>query len=424
MDLNLLVALEFLIREKNVTRAAARLGVTQSAMSHTLNRLRAEIEPVSPADFMRFLFAWQHVDPSSRLAGIDGLRAAVAALDGFELAAHAWERAVLPARVEGYDAGMLDTLCLTGEVGWARIGTVDESSSARLVGATPVALFLREHADAWQLLRFSTAEGRTAFERDQSLSAPAAQALACLRQRGASFLHELATRCSLSAGDVELAVGELAARGLATSDGFAGLRALARASSDRALSHTGRVSPAGRWSAIVVDDSPGARESAVETEAWALLRRYGVVCRRLLVREANAPPWRDLTRVYRRLEARGEIRGGRFVSGISGEQFALPEGVERLREVRRTAPNDRVLTISAADPLNLTGIVAAGERVRAAAATKIAYRNGIALAVLEGDYIRPLSEIDTEASAELATALTGRRLPAIAAGYVGRSGTW
>jgi ATP-dependent Lhr-like helicase len=155
-------------------------------------------------------------------------------------------------------------------------------------------------------------------------------------------------------------------------------------------------------------------------QARALLRRYGVVSRRLMTREPNVQPWRVLARVFRTLEARGEIRGGRFVAGLSGEQFALPEAVERLREVRRTPSNDRVTVLSAADPLNLAGIVTAGDRVPAVAATRVAYRNGVPLAVLEGDYIRPLAQIDHGIAAEVASALTGRRMPPIVSGFVGR----
>ena len=158
----------------------------------------------------------------------------------------------------------------------------------------------------------------------------------------------------------------------------------------------------------------------IDIQAWALLRRYGVIFRRLLTREPNAPPWRDLARVYRRLEARGEIRGGRFVTGMSGEQFALPDAVERLREMRREGPNGRLTVISAVDPLNLTGILDMNERVRAIPTTRIAYRDGVALSVMEGDFLRPLAPIDDAIAMDAATALAGRRVP-VASGFVGRS---
>jgi ATP-dependent helicase Lhr and Lhr-like helicase len=396
---------------------------------YTLARLRAEIEPASPADFMRFLFAWQHVEPSSRLAGLDGLRAVVSALDGFELAAAAWERVVLPARLDRYEPALLDTLCLTGEVGWARLSPPDAESGgspSRLNRATAIALFLREHADAWRALH----ETPDLEDRDRArsvedgLSAPARALLSALRTRGASFLRELDDGAGHD-GDIVQAVGELVAAGLVTSDGFAGLRSMlappaARPSARRAGAHA-----AGRWSLLHApsdDGHAGQREETVAIQAWALLRRYGVVFRRLLAREANAAPWRELARAYRRLEARGEIRGGRFVSGMSGEQFALADAVDRLREIRRTPGNGAILVIGAADPLNLAGIVTAGDRVRAAAGSRVAYADGIPVAALDGECVRPLADVGPSVSASLATALTGRRMPPVAAGYVGRAG--
>jgi ATP-dependent Lhr-like helicase len=385
---------------------------------YTLNRLRAEIEPVSPADFMRFLFVWQHVAPSSRLTGIDGLRAVLESLDGFEVAADAWERSVLPDRVEGYQFSMLDTLCLTGEAGWARL-----SSSARdatqLVGATPIALFLREHADAWQQLREPGTD-----DPSEMLETASRGVLDTLRARGASFISDLIAACGLNEAAVRGALADLVSAGLVTSDGFGGLRAIVRGSGGRSAPNAAR-NVTGRWSIVKrVDSSAVSYEGAVELQARALLRRYGVVFRRLLAREANVAPWRELARVYRRLEARGEIRGGRFVTGMSGEQFALGDAITSLREVRRTQPDGRCLVISAADPLNLAGIVSAGERVRAVAATRVAYRDGIPMAALEGDYVRPLislTDVAPALAAEVATRLTGRPMPAVLSGFVGRS---
>ena len=398
---------------------------------YTLTRLRAEIEPVSPADFMRFLLAWQHVEPSSRLSGLDGLRSIVSMLDGFELAASAWERSVLPARLDRYEPAMLDLLCLTGEVGWARLSPprpepgASGDPLARLVGATPVALFLREHADLWQGLRQNDA-----IDASAALSANAQALVKTLRSRGALFLRELGLerregrdgleRTSGEATRVVAAIGELVAAGLVVSDGFAGLRTIVKAASGRPLQNGAAQS--GRWSLLRAEQAAVPREVAVEAQARTLLQRYGVVFRRLLLREAGAAPWRELARVYRRLEARGEIRGGRFVSGMSGEQFALPDAVDRLREIRRTPADGRLIVISAADPLNLAGLVTAGDRVRGAASSRVAYLNGVPVAALEGDYIRPLAEIEPSISAGLATALAGRRLPAVTAGYVGRGG--
>jgi ATP-dependent Lhr-like helicase len=368
---------------------------------YTLNRLRAEIEPVSATDFMRFLFCWQHVDPASRAAGLDGLRQVLGALDGLELPACAWERAVLPARVEKYDRSMLDLLSLYGEVGWARV----TPAPAAVNGSTPIALFLREHAKAW-----------LAPQRpDAPLSAEASRTLETLRARGASFSSELAAACALDEEGIGAALAELVSAGLVTSDAFGGLRARLRGSRSAAR---GRVT-AGRWSAIDPPTADDERNRA-EVQARALLRRYGVVFRRVLAREPALLPWRDLVRVLRQMEARGEIRGGRFVSGMSGEQYAAPEAVERLREIRRTPASGRLLTINATDPLNLTGVITPGTRVRASAANRIVYRDGVPLAAMEGDYVRPLADIPSEVEGEIASVLAGRRVPAVVSGFVGR----
>ena len=258
-----------------------------------------------------------------------------------------------------------------------------------------------------------------------------------LRSRGASFIPDLMAACGLDEAAVRGALADLVAAGLVASDGFGGLRTIIRASGGRPAAVT-RNSVTGRWSLLAghqssehqdtVQSGTGLqrcdREAAVELQARTLLRRYGVVFRRLLAREANVAPWRELTRVYRRLEARGEIRGGRFVSGMSGEQFALAGAIERLREIRRTPPDGRCLVISAADPLNLAGIVTAGDRVRAVTASRIAYRDGVPLAAMEGDYVRPLitlTDVAPALAAEVATTLAGRPMPAVLSGFLGRS---
>jgi ATP-dependent Lhr-like helicase len=377
---------------------------------YTLNRLRAEISPVSPAEYMRFLFAWQHVEQGSRLSGIEGLRAVIAQLDGLELPAVAWERHVLPARLEQFDRAWLDMLCLTGEVGWARVS----SGPTQMVGATPIGLYLRSHSDVWTTLRTNDA-GSKEQAYDAGSKDPAYTVFEHLRARGASFAQEIRAACRLDADECYAALGELVAAGLVTSDSFAGLRAIVasgarRQSADRA----------GRWS-LLPTESATSRDEAVKALAWALLARYGVVFRRVLARETIGVPWREIVRAYRTLEARGEIRGGRFVSGMSGEQFALPDAVDRLREVRRSKPDDALITIAAADPLNLTGIVTFGDRMRTAAGNRIVYRNGVPLAALEGDMLRTLGEIDPSIAADVAAAAAGRRVPVLT-GYVGRSG--
>jgi ATP-dependent Lhr-like helicase len=383
---------------------------------YTLNRLRAEIAPVSPAEFMRFLLAWQHVGDRNQLTGIDGLRAVIAQLDGLELPARTWERDVLPARLESYESSLLDTLCLTGEVGWARLSI----GPTQVVGATPIALFLRAHASHWYALRDDSVERTAVGEAAQRL-------LEHLRTRGASFAQEMRAACGLTDEDCRTALGELVAEGLIASDGFAGLRAIAGSSSERRSS----TDSAGRWSVIVrlkADTTSSVRlqaeevttrDDAVKTLALTLLSRYGVVFRRLLAREVSGVTWRELVRVYRTLEARGDIRGGRFVSGMSGEQYALPDAVDRLREVRRSGPDDALIAIGGADPLNLTGIVTLGDRIRAAASSRVVYRNGIPVMAMEGDMLRTLADVDASVLADAAALAAGRRVP-VSHGYVGR----
>ncbi len=376
---------------------------------YTLNRLRAEIAPVSPADFMRFLFAWQHVDPAHALSGLEGVRAVLIQLDGIEVPARAWEAHVLRARVEDYQPVHLDTLCLTGEVSWARLS----SGPTQVVGATPIALMLREHFGVFQSLR-----NRPPSD-ERMLPDSAARVLAHLHSRGASFGQELAAGTELTDADLRAALGELVAAGLISSDGFAGLRAIIDASSGRRAGRSKQPQSAGRWFALGGERADCTREVAIEHVAWTLLHRYGVVFRRLATRETTGATWRELVRIFRRLEDRGEIRGGRFVSGMAGEQFALPDAIDRLREIRRAGHDDRIFAISAADPLNLSGIVTPGDRIREVSGNRVVYRNGVPVAAMEGEAIRMLTDVDPSIASDVAAAAAGRRVPVLS-GFVGR----
>jgi len=403
---------------------------------YTLNRLRAEIEPVSTADFMRFLFAWQRVASEERAIGLEGLGAVLTLLDGYELAAGAWEGDVLSARVQDYDPRLLDTLCLTGRIAWGRLSPRQEESvrfSSALTRSTPIALFLREHTSAWQTLASAAAM--------PALSEYGASVLEVLERRGASFFQELVSGSRLLATQVEKALGELVSLGAATADGFTGLRALLTPSEKRkpfgsAARRRHRtvsygVETAGRWSLLRGKDaredsenstSTAVYQSAVEEQARVLLRRYGVVCKRVIARETKLASWRDLLLCYRRLEARGEIRGGRFVSGLAGEQFALPEAIGQLRAVRRAAPSGELTGISAADPLNLAGIVTPGERVSALATNRVVYRDGIAIAAREKGAVRPLAEYDSATALEIERAILRKRVTPALRTYLGRAG--
>jgi ATP-dependent Lhr-like helicase len=402
---------------------------------YTLNRLRAEIEPVSAADFMRFLFAWQRVDPDYRAAGLEGLASIVAQLDGFEIPAAAWESEVLSARCDEYDPALLDTLCMTGRVAWGRTaGRADglPGGGRRITGpirSTPVGLFLREHADQWLAERNAG---------DHELSAYGAAVKQVLEQRGASFFHELVALSGLLPTQVEQALAELAGIGLVTSDSFAGLRALITPSNKRKpLTSTRKrhrkaaygIEAAGRWSLLRVqaDGRTGgqngqARDASIEHYARTLLRRYGVVFKRLLAREPGPPPWRELLMVFRRLEARGEIRGGRFVTGVSGEQFALPEAVGQLRSIRRLEGGGRLVGISGADPLNLTGIITPGERIPGVTRNRILYRDGVPVLTREGGVTRSLVPGDESPSVEMLHALVRKPSSPALRAYLGQSG--
>jgi ATP-dependent helicase Lhr and Lhr-like helicase len=331
----------------------------------TLGRLRREIEPISSAMFMRFLCRWQHLAPGTQLHGVDGLFQILRQLQGYEISAAAWESVVLPSRIFGYDPEWLDRLCLSGEIMWGRLSPhpAFESEGAHRVRPTraaPLAIFLRE--DAARLLPPANGDG--------PLSHPAREVLTSLEQRGASFFHDLVRATGRLASEVEDALWELVAAGFVTADGFENLRALIDPKRRRGEGRGRLARPrhaAGRWALLERSRQP----IGPEYFARQLLDRWGVVFRDLLARETLAPPWRDLLVELRRMEARGEIRGGRFVAGFVGEQFARPEAVDLLRHIRRSAATERdsaeEIEIALADPLNLTGIVLPGPRTSALA---------------------------------------------------------
>jgi len=349
---------------------------------YTIRSLRAEIEPVASADFMRFLLDWQGVTVQPRPDGVASLARVIEQLEGFEIPAIAWELDVLPARLRDYDGAWLDSLCLSGRAFWARL-VAPQSATAAPVRATPMAFLTRNNRALWQQLSDP--------RRPQSqLSANASAVAGFLQSHGASFFDEIAQGAALLQSQAESALGELVAAGVASADSFAGLRALLmpmqrkRAARARRAGMFG-LEQAGRWS-LVRRSMPSPATSAeppaaVEALAWLLLRRYGVVFRRLLAREAEwLPPWHQLLRAYRRLEAQGLIRGGRFVGGMSGEQFALPEAIGALRAIRKRTPDGALVALSGADPLNLAGIITPGPRLAALAGNRLLLQDGVAVA--------------------------------------------
>jgi ATP-dependent Lhr-like helicase len=352
----------------------------------TLGTLRKQIEPVTAATFMRWLLRWQHVSPGSQARDEHGTLQVLRQLQGFEIPASAWERQVLARRISNYDPKLLDQLCLTGAVGWGRLSPhpamlEDSSGSGRRVVPTsvaPITFFVREEAE-WMALPSVRSAHRDAEQEVRGLGPGAREVLTFLRSRGASFFADIVRGTDKLKSEIETALWELVAGGLVTADGFDNLRALIdpkrRAGQGSGRSNRPRHS-AGRWSLL---HPPHGEDSgrSLESVCRVLLERYGVVFRELLVRESMLPRWRDMLISFRRLEDRGEIRGGRFISGFIGEQFALPIAVESLRAMKNLPLTGEVITISAADPLNLAGIVVPGERVPAISGKHLSFKDGV-----------------------------------------------
>ena len=310
---------------------------------YTIDRLRSEIEPVSARDFWRFLTTWQHVAPGHRLEGPEGLRRICGQLGAFEAPAAAWEKSILPARIDGYRRAWLDELTLTGELGWGRLW----GSGASPLRSTPVTVIPRGDLETWMPLVESVDL--------EPLHSSARLIQAALAERGALFPEELASICRLLPPQLEEGLAELVARGLASSDSWAGLRQLLKPPSRRR--HGLRAT--GRWGVLRRETTTDADHEKI---ARRLLERYGVLFRRVMTRERQPLPWRELVRALRRLELRSEIRGGRFVAGFEGEQFALPDALSMLRRPGQWQV-DETLSVVAADPLNLQGILTPEERL-------------------------------------------------------------
>ncbi|QJP97821.1 DEAD/DEAH box helicase [Pseudomonas fluorescens] len=351
---------------------------------YTVKRLRREIEPVALQDFMRFLFDWQHVSPSTRGQGSAVLPAIIGQFEGYPAAASAWDSDILPARLKDYSPSWLDDLCRSGKQVWMRLSARQKTSGTAL-RSTPVVLLPRSQVGLWSAL----AEQTPASE----LSPKTHKVFEALSQHGALFFDELIHEAHLLRTELEIALQELVGAGLVNADSFAGLRALITPAGKRQQrssrrgrgAFVGGMDDAGRWALLrrgpVVENRQTPSPEALEHIAMTLLRRYGVVFWRLLEREADwLPSWRELLRTFHRLEARGEIRGGRFVSGLAGEQFALPEAIPLLREVRRRPPDGSLIAVCGVDPLNLAGTLLPGTKVPALASNRLVYRDGLPVA--------------------------------------------
>ncbi len=409
--------------------------------SYTLNRLRQEIEPGSASDFVRFLLAWQKLAPEHQMEGPESLAGIIEQLEGWEAPAAAWEGEIFPSRLVEYDPAWLDALCLSGEVIWARLTPAsarngEEKQRMGPVRTTPIALIRRKNFSVW-----NAAFPRAATE-ELNLSSTTEVVYQYLKERGASFFTDIVEGTRLLRTQVEESLADLVASGLVVSDSFTGLRALLTPSHKKTQAGARRrgreavyeMSSAGRWSLLNRAGQAASLTAAqnivdpeiAEQVGRILLKRYGVVFKRLLEREGIVVPWRILLRTYHRLEARGEIRGGRFVAGISGEQFALPEAVGMLRSIRRArnsegeAVQESLISVSAADPLNLLGIITPGSRVTAHAANRILYRDGEPIAVLESGEAKFLLELSRSMEWKAKAALLRRATPPQLRSYLRR----
>ncbi|GLQ90725.1 DEAD/DEAH box helicase [Dyella flagellata] len=387
---------------------------------YTIGRLRREIEPVSRRDLMRFLLQWQHATPAAKLRGPDALNALLGQFEGYEAAAGAWESELLASRIEDYSSRWLDELCRAGRIGWNRLRSGGGSGGP--VRATPIVLLPRRQLALW------TAMADRNQEQEPLLSSRAQAVADALAAHGALFFDELLDAAHLLRTELEDALGELVSAGRVSSDSFAGLRALLTPAAKRESPRHRRVrrhvlseiEDAGRWSLVrklaTSSPAPVSRDAApddpIEHIARVLLRRYGVIFWKLLEREAPwLPSWRELLRVYHRLEARGEIRGGRFVEGLVGEQFALPEAIAQLRGIRQRPDEQLRVTLCGSDPLNLVGTVLAGDRLPALAGTRVLYEDGVPVAALVANKPQWLIEGDLAQQRRWYNALLRRQEP-------------
>ncbi|HWY27577.1 MAG TPA: DEAD/DEAH box helicase, partial [Candidatus Angelobacter sp.] len=355
----------------------------------TIGKLRKEIQPVTAAQFMRWLLRWQHLAPGTQLLGERGTVEALRQLQGYEAPANAWERQILAKRIADYNPAILDQLCLTGAVGWGRLSPhpafLDDSlaGTRRVMPSSiaPITFFVRDDAD-WMVARHN----KSSMGDPASVLSPGArEVLQFLKHRGASFFADIVRGTGKLKSEIESALWEMVAAGIITADGFDNLRALIDPKRRSGHGHGRSSRPrhsSGRWSLLDPDPSAAETDSrgpALEAVCRMLLNRYGVVFREVLTRESILPRWREVLMALRRLEDRGEVRGGRFVSGFLGEQFALPLAVESLRATRSQGATGQTITISATDPLNLVGIIVPGERVPAVSGRFVGFRDGVAV---------------------------------------------
>jgi ATP-dependent helicase Lhr and Lhr-like helicase len=386
---------------------------------YTVKRLRAEIEPVQARDFLRFLFDWQRVLPDARMQGSDSVAAVLSQLEGFEAPAGAWESDIMPSRIKEYDPHWLDEHCRAGRFVWARLAArkTETDKGAGPIRSTPITMLARRNVKVWSVL--------TQAHDPAQLSYKPRAVLDFIRERGASFFDDIADGVRMLPVEVEEALTNLVSLGLVNSDSFGGLRALLVPTSQRARSGSGArrgrrlalfgMADAGRWAIVRREVPESVRrpdDESVEHIVRTLLRRWGVIFWKLLAREAAwLPSWREILMCCRRLEARGEIRGGRFIAGFAGEQYANPEAVGLLREMRRRPPSGQYVSLSAADPLNLIGIVTPGARVPSLTGNRLLYLDGLPIAIFVAGEVVFLETLGPKEQWEAQNAILRRHVP-------------
>lgn len=406
-------------------------GLLARIHRYTLKTLRREIQTVSPADYMRFLFAWHRIE--DKRDGKEALASVLDQLEGCALPAYSWERDILPARIEFYVSDWLDNLCNSGRFTWLRLSPGKESSkeasnSKRKSGPvknTPISMLARQNTGYW-------CEQEKLTTGAKNLSSIAQKVYTMLKNQGASFFFDIVTGTQLLRTQTEDALAELVSLGLVSSDSYSGLRALITPASKKPSFKSRRrnyrrsnanIDDAGRWTLVQKSIPPQNHDTVLapfdveKTEhiAKVLLNRYGIVFRKVIEKESSLPPWRDLLYIFRRMEARGEIRGGRFVSGFAGEQFALPQAATELRSIRNKNKNGDLLAISAVDPLNLTGIITPGQRVPSQINNRILYQDGKPIAVNIAGAIKIFEKLDNQTEWEIKNRLIRQQNPT---GYI------
>ncbi len=390
---------------------------------YTIESLRRSIEPASIEDYVRFLLDLHGV--TSKKEGTQSLEKALEQLEGYEAAAAAWETEIIPARIADYDPVWIDVLCLSGKLIWGRFNQTKAGKKvAGTIKSSPICLIERHNTDMWRVMS-------THYATDPDLSSGAQKIKQVLEENGASFFADIAAKVRLLNTQVESGISELVAHGLVNSDSFIGLRALLTPAYNKPSENNKRkkqttfsIEHAGRWT--LIPSSTGTEQDKLNFEyleklVFIYAKRYGVVFRKILEKESFAPPWRVLVRVLRRLELQGKLRGGRFISGVSGEQFATPETVKQLRQVKNKPGDKTRVVIGAADPLNILGLIIPTEKVSNHTNNRIVFEDGIPIAVLENKEVKFLKEYSKEEQWELQNLLIRRAFPPKLRAYLGKN---